>query len=179
MRVERDSGGRCQALPGAQSRWDGARCPQGSWSSASVHRELPQGPFPSLLPGGHRKRGAGPEKGARSLNELRKAHLLAITAQGSAITSCRERQDVCLGAAACGSPTARVCPSLPEPEGSSGSSPRGSEGEEHFPFPTHPGRGSGRMREQQRSRRVLPWGGNSSAPGGRSPGVPPPPRVRL
>ena len=107
----------------------------------------PQGAAPGPLslsaPRGHRKRGAGPEKGARSLNELRKAHLLTITAQASAITSCRERQDVCLGVAACGSTTARVCPSLPEPEVSSGSSHRGSEGEEHFPFRRHPGRTRG------------------------------------
>ena len=129
-----------------------------------VFRLSPQGAAPGPLslsaPRGHRKRGAGPEKGARSLNELRKAHLLTITAQASAITSCRDRQDVCLGAAACGSTAARVCPSLPEPEVSSGSSHRGSEGEEHFPFRTHPGR-----------TRVE--AGRAALPEGRSPGVPP------
>lgn len=37
------------------------------------------------------------EKGQRPFNELRKAHLLTITAQDSAITSCqkRQRQDAC------------------------------------------------------------------------------------
>lgn len=119
----------------------------------------PRAPFP-LCSQGPQEKGAGPEKGARSLNELRKAHLLTITAQASAITSCRDRQDVCLGAAACGSTAARVCPSLPEPEVSSGSSHRGSEGEEHFPFRTHPGR-----------TRVE--AGTAALPEGRSPGVPP------
>lgn len=166
MRVERHSGCRCQALPGVQSRWDGTRCPQGSWSSATVHGELRQGPFPSLLLRATGKGGAGPEKAARSLNELRKAHLLTITAQSSAITSCRERQEVCLGAAACGSPTARVCPSAPRLKEAQEAATGGQRERSASPSPRIlDGRGRG--------------GGNSSARGGASPGVPPAPRVRL
>ena len=137
----------------------------------------PQGAAPGPLslsaPRGHRKRGAGPEKGARSLKELRKAHLLTITGQASAITSCRERQDVCLGVAACGSTTARVCPSLPEPEVSSGSSHRGSEGEEHFPFRTHPGRTRVEAGRAALLEGRSPGAGRAALPEGRSPGVPP------
>ena len=78
---------------------------------STVLGELRRAPFPPCSRG-PQEEGAGPEEAARSPNELRKAHLLTITAQGPAITSCRERQEVCLGAAACGSPTARVCPSV-------------------------------------------------------------------
>ena len=149
---------------GAQSRWDGTRGPQGSGSSAQPSGSC-AGPVPSLLPGAT-GRGGWPQEAARPPNELRKAHLLTITAQGPAITSCRERQEVCLGAAACGSPTARVCPSV---------------GAWRELRKQPPGvRGSGALPPPRASRipdgRV---GGNSGTPEGPSPAVPPAPRVRL
>lgn len=132
-----------------QSRWDGA-CPQRMVFSLS-HKELPQGPL--CFREGYRKRGLAPRKEAPSLNELRKAHLLAITAQDSAITSCRERQDVCLEAAACGSPlpaSARRSPSLKEAQEAAPGVRKA------LPLPHASWPVTGRMREQRRSRRGAP-----------------------
>lgn len=49
---------------------------------------------------------------------------------------------MCLGAAACGSPTAASARRSPSLKGSR-KRPPGVRGEEHFPFPTHPGRRMG------------------------------------
>lgn len=60
------------------------------------------GPLTLSVDWGQRKRGLVLEKGQRPFNELRKAHLLTITALNSAITSCqkRQRQDMSWGVAA-------------------------------------------------------------------------------
>lgn len=49
-------------------------------AAATLHPELPPGPLLSVLMWTKERGGLVPEKGQRPFNELRKAHLLTITA---------------------------------------------------------------------------------------------------
>lgn len=110
-RVELHNGSSCLALPEAVRHPSGDYCHlllivisqpsreiEGG-GAVTLHLELPQGPFLSLLTGDRGKGGLVLEKGQRPFNEFRKAHLLTITARDCAITSCqeRQRQDMCWG----------------------------------------------------------------------------------
>lgn len=87
-----DNGHECLALPDTQRHPSGAiaiythsyrqpsRETERGREAVTLHLELPQGSFLSVLIGDRGKGGLVLEKGQRPFNEFRKAHLLTITA---------------------------------------------------------------------------------------------------
>lgn len=147
-RVELDNGHQYLALPDAQgismatvTICDHPEQPakQRSRGRDSCHAPPGVAPWPlSLSVDADRgKGGLVLEKGQRPFNELRKAHLLTITAQDSAITSCqkRQRQDACWEWERVAAPLPACLPACPLAPRGSGSSSQGSERDEDFPPP--------------------------------------------